>query len=216
MSYTDTYDVKYTGWEFEAAASPTPNFRFQLHYSEPKGEKDNNGPNAVAYLNQHLSDWQAAANGTSPASTKLKSDLTDAQNRLKTASVSTITGHLVKSIFNVFATYSFTDNALKGLQIGAGASSLGEQYGQPWDQVNGQRTLSPGYTTYSALVGYVRNFELMGRKVKARFQVNVDNVLNKDTLIFLNYQGYGSNLSQPMDYNLIAPRKFTFTASFSF
>jgi outer membrane receptor protein involved in Fe transport len=216
MNYVDTYDVKYTGWEFETTASPTKNFRIQIHYSKPKGEKENNGPNAIAYFNQHLADWQAVANGPSPASTKVKSDLTDAQNKIDSAKTSQITGHLVKYIFNAFATYSFTDERLKGFEIGAGAASIGEQYGQPWDTVNGQRTLSPGYTTYSALLGYSRNFDVMGRRIKARFQLNVDNVLDKDTLIFVNYAGYGNNLSQPMDYNFIAPRKFTFTATFRF
>lgn len=216
MSYIDTYDVKYTGTELELTASPTKNFRIQLHYSVPKGEKQNDGPNAAAYFAQNLSTWQAAAGANTPESQKLATDLSNAQNSIKSVSVPTITGHLVKSMFNVFAVYSFTDDTFRGLEVGAGATSLGQQYGNPWDNVNGQRTLSPSYTTYSALVAYAHTFDIGSRKVRAKFQLNVDNLFGKDTLVFLSYQGYGNNLSQGMDYNLVAPRKVTLSATFEF
>ncbi len=216
MSYIDTYDVKYTGFEFEVTANPTKNLRVQVHYSEPKGEKANDGPNARAYFTQNLATWQAAAGGSSPESTKLASDLTNAQNQIAAVQSTTITGHLVKSIFNIFATYDFTTGALKGFEIGGGATKLGQQYGNPWDTVNGQRTLSPGYTTYSMLVGYSTTFGALDHKINAHFQLNVDNLFGEDTLVFLSYQGYGSNQIQGMDYNLLAPRKFTLSANFEF
>jgi len=216
MSYVDTYAVKYTGFEFEVTANPTRNLRFQLHYSVPKGEKTEDGPNAAAYFRQKLATWQPAAVGSSAAATKLATDLTNAQNSINSVAVPTTTGHLVKSIFNVFATYSFTDDFLKGLDVGAGATTLGEQYGQPWDTVNGQRTLSPGYTTCSVLIGYSTTFESMDRKIHARLQLNVDNLFDKDTLIFLNYTGYGTNQSHGLDYPMVAPRKLTLSASLSF
>ncbi len=216
MSYIDTYDVKYTGFEFEATANPTKNLRLQVHYSVPKGEKTNDGPNASAYFAQKLSTWQAVAGGSTPAATKLASDLANAQNTINSVKATTITGHLIKEKFNFFATYSFTEEALKGWSVGGGATMLGKQYGNPWDTVNGQRTLSPGYTTWSALVAYAADFESMGHRVHARFQLNADNLFGKDTLIFLNYQGYGNNLTQGMDYNLLPPRKLTFSANFEF
>jgi hypothetical protein len=216
MNYVDTYDVKYTGFEFEVTANPAKNLRLQLHYSAPKGEKTNDGPNAVAYFHEHLATWQTVAGGSSGDSLLLAQNLTDAQNRIAAVATPTISAHLVKSIFNVFATYSFTEDFLKGFEIGAGATSLGQQYGNPGDQINGQRTLSPGYTTYSMLLGYSTTFESMDRKVHVRFQLNADNLFGKDTLVFLSYAGYGNNLSQPMDYNLLAPRKLTLSASFEF
>ncbi|HVZ63387.1 MAG TPA: TonB-dependent receptor plug domain-containing protein [Lacunisphaera sp.] len=216
MNYNDTYDVKYTGVEFEITANPTKNWRIQLHYSKPKGEKTNDGPDSVRYFNQHLSTWQAAAGGSAPANTKLASDLANAQTQFASVAVPTITGHLVKSMFNVFATYSFTDDMLKGLDVGAGATYLGQQYGNPWDTVNGQRTLSPSYTTYSMLLGYSHNVTVMDRKYRPRIQLNFDNLFNKDMLIFTSYQAYGTNQSQPMDYNILAPRKITLSATVSF
>ncbi len=216
MSYVDTYSVKYTGFEFEAVANPTKNIRLQVHYSVPRGETTDDAPNARTYLAAHLAEWQAVAGGSSPAAAKVADDLTKAQQKLASVQTPTTTAHLVKSIFNVFGTYTFTDTALKGFEVGAGATMLGQQYGNPQDIINGQRTLSPGYTTYSLLLGYSREFRYEGRPVQARLQLNVDNLFGNDTLVFISYQGYGNNLSQPMDYNMIAPRKFTLTARFSF
>ena len=216
MSYIDTYDVKYTGFEFELTASPTKNWRLQVHYSVPKGEKTNDGPNAARYFAEKLSTWQTVASGSSADAQKLASDLTTAQNEINSVKSTVITGHLVKSIFNAFATYSFTDDVLSGFELGGGFTSTGQQYGNPWDNVNGQRTLSPSYTTISALLGYTHYFHVAGHKVKAHYQLNADNLFNKDTLIFVSYQGYGSSQSQAMDYNILAPRKLTLTANFSF
>ena len=66
------------------------------------------------------------------------------------------------------------------------------------------------------LIGYSTTFESMDRKIHARLQLNVDNLFDKDTLIFLNYTGYGTNQSHGMDYNMVAPRKITLSASLSF
>lgn len=216
MSYVDTYNVKYTGFEFQVTANPIKNLRIILNYDKPKGVKDHDAPNAQAYMAQHLSTWQAVAGGSSTYAQSLQTALTNAQNQLTAVQTPTITGHLIESKFNVFAAYDFTDGSLKGFELGAGATSLGKQYGNPWDSVNGQRTLSPGYTTYSMLLGYTRNFQAWGHQVRAHFQLNVDNLFGKDTLVFISYQGYGNGQLQPMDYNLLAPRKFTFSANFQF
>jgi hypothetical protein len=51
----------------------------------------------------------------------------------------------------------------------------------------------------------------LDRKIHTRFQLNVDNLFGKDTLIFQNYNG-----STPMDFNYIAPRKITLSVSLEF
>lgn len=209
MSYADTYDVKYTGVELEVTANPTKNLRLQFHYSAPKGEKTNDGPNGVAYFNQNLAIWQAAAGGASPASVKLAQDIANAKTNFATWANPVLSGGVVKSMANVFATYSFTEDALRGFEIGGGAAYLGQQR---IDQVN----FKPSYTTYSLLLGYSRTFDTMDRKVHARFQVNVDNLFGDNTLVWQNYMTYGANQSQAMDYNVVPPRKVTVSASFSF
>jgi hypothetical protein len=204
MNYVDTYDVKYTGVEFELTANPIKNLRLQMHYAAPKGERTNNGPNGVRYFNEHLADWQAVASGTSTDAQKLASDLANAKNDLKNWSVPTLAGAVVKSMWNAFATYSFTDGVMKGADIGFGATHTG---GRQIDQTN--RTV--GYTTESLLLGYNMDVHELGHKIRTRFQLNVDNLFGNDALLFQNYNG-----TQAMDYNFIAPRKMTFSVRMEF
>ena len=204
MSYVDTYDVKYTGVEFEVVANPTRNIRLQVHYSTPKGERTNDGPNGVRYFAEHLADWQAIASGSSSPAQRLASDLANAQNNFKTWAVPTLAGGVVKSMWNAFATYSFTEDTLKGLDVGFGASFTGARQ---IDQTN--RTTS--FATENLLIGYSRKFDFFGRTIPTRLQLNVDNLFGNNTLVFQNYNG-----TQAMDYNYIAPRKFTLSARFEF
>jgi hypothetical protein len=199
MNYVDTYSVKSTGFEFEVTANPTKNLRLQLHYSAPKGERTNNGLNGVRYFNEHLADWQAVASGSSTQAQKLASDLTQAQKDLATWAIPTLAGGVVDHMWNAFATYSFTDDTLKGLDIGFGATSAGARQ---IDQTN--RTT--GYTTESMLLGYSMKVNEWGKKMNVRFQLNADNLFGNDTLVFQSYNG-----TQAMDFNFIAPRKVTFS-----
>ena len=204
MQYTTIYDVEYKGTEFELTANPTKNIRLQAHYAAPKGQRTNDGVDGRDYFTQHLAEWQAAAGGSSTNSQKLASELATDQTNYAIWAVPTLAGGVVKSQWNAFATYSFTDDALKGLDIGFGATETGARQ---IDQVN--RTTA--YTTETLLVGYSRAFDAMGLKLHARFQVNVDNLFANKTLVFQSYNG-----TQPMDYNFIPSRKITFTARFEF
>ncbi len=216
MLYEDTYDVRYTGMEFEATINPTKNFRLLAHYAVPKGKTENAAPNSMRYFQEHLATWQAAAGGTSPESTTLASDLTKAGDTLDAVSEPAVTAHLAKKIYNLFGVYSFDEGALNGWEFGAGITGLGKQYGNPGDKINGERVLSPAYSTWSMLIGYSTKFNTMNRDVAANFQLNVDNVFDNDKLVFLSYQAYGDGLTQPMDFRYLAPRQVTLTATFSF
>ena len=205
MQYNTIYDVEYKGVEFELTANPTKNIRVQLHYAAPKGERTNDGADGLAYFNQHLAEWQAAAGGSSTDSQKLASDLATAQANYKIWAVPTLAGAVVKSQWNAFAVYSFTDDALKGLDIGFGATETGARQ---IDQVN--RTTA--FTTESLLVGYSRDFGAMSHRMRGRLQLNVDNLFGNKTLVFQTAaSGYPA-----FDYNFIPSRKLTFTVRFEF
>lgn len=204
MQYNVVYDVKYTGVEFELTANPTKNLRLQVHYARPEGERTNNGAEGVAYYKLHVADWRAVAGGTGTESVKLKSLLDTAETNFAIWAVPTLAAGVPKDQWNAFATYSFTENALKGLDVGFGATHAGARQ---IDQTN--RT--GDYTTESLLVGYSMNLSPMGRKIGARFQVNVDNLFGNDTLIYQSYNG-----TTAMDYNFIPPRKVTFSVALQF
>ena len=204
MSYNDTYNVKYTGVEFELTANPTRNWRLQMHYSTPKGQRTNDGPDGVSYFAQNLATWQAVAGGNSAASQKVASDIATAKSNFAVWAVPTLAAAVVDHQWNAFATYSFTDDTLKGFEYGLGVEETGARQ---IDQVN--RTTS--YTTWSTLLRYSKTLSAMDHKLHTVFQLNVDNLFGNNTLVFQNYNG-----TTPMDYNFIAPRKCTFSASFTF
>lgn len=204
MQFVDTFSVENKGYEFEVTANPTRNIRLQAHYAAPKGRRTNNGPNGVRYFAEHLADWQAVAGGSSAASQKLASDLANAQKDLAVWAVPTLAGGVSKTPWNVFATYTFTDDTLKGLDLGFGASHTGARR---VDQQN--RTSS--YTTESLLLGYTTRISALSHKVRTRFQLNVDNLFGNKTLVFQNFNG-----TQPQDYNFIPPRKVTFSVNAEF
>ncbi|MGH8016705.1 MAG: hypothetical protein ACREIA_00160, partial [Opitutaceae bacterium] len=216
MQYEDTYEAKYTGWEFEMTLNPTKNIRIQAHYAKPEGVRTNNSPRSARYFAEKLPIWQQAAGGSTPESATLATSLANAQSLIDAVSVESITSNLAKSHYNVFAAYTFLDGALQGFEAGGGIAGLGEQYRGPNDKINGERILSPSYNTWTLFLGYSTEFDAMNREVQAKFQLNVDNLFNEDRLIFLGYQSYGDGQAAPIDYRYLNPREVTFTASFSF
>lgn len=204
MNYNVTYDVKYTGVEFELTANPTKNLRLQVHFAAPKGERTNDGIEAVHYYQQHSADWKAVASGSSTAAQKLAGDLATAEKNFAIWAVPTLAAKVVKNMWNAFATYTFDEGALKGLDVGVGATATG---GRQIDQTN--RTNA--YVTESLLIGYTTHINALSRRLQTRFQLNADNLFNNKTLVFQSYNG-----TQGMDYNFIPARKLTFSASVQF
>jgi outer membrane receptor protein involved in Fe transport len=222
MNFADTTDLKSTGFEFELTANPNANWRLQANFAFPDSELSNSIPDSIRYYDEHIATWQETASTPSgdPAiqaqRNLLQTDLTNLSNEINSLRVPVISDHLVESTASVFATYIFTGERLRGWQLGAGATVLGKQYGNPWDNVNGERIKSPGYTLFNMMLGYDTTLNVMNREVRAKFQLNVDNLLGEDKLVFRSYQAYGTGAIQPMDYDFLEPRRFTLTSSFSF
>ena len=116
----------------------------------------------------------------------------------------TLAARVEDSHWNAFGVYSFTDDRLKGLEIGFGATYQGSRR---IDQTNS----TPSVTTESLLIGYSRKVDSMGHGGVARIQLNVDNLFGDDTLVFTNFNG-----STGMDYNFVPPRRTTLTLSYEF
>lgn len=212
MSYADTQDVKSTGYEFEAVANPTDNLRLQLGWSKPDTIATNNLPGSRAYFAEHLADWQAiiAADPTNAHAINLNRIISESQTKLVNTAVPGKTAGLVDSTFNVFAVYTFTNDWAKGFALGGGATILGKQ-----NISTGGTTTSPGYTTYSALISYATSFNIAGKKLRTKFQLNVDNLFDKKELIYTGYNTFGTS-TQGSGYYFLAPRKATFSANFQF
>jgi hypothetical protein len=203
FNYADTEDIKDSGYEISATANPTPNWRFQASYAIPKSVEDNDLPGSRAYFNSHLAEWQTVASSSNPLAGQVQEDLTNAMTTLNNTAIPATNQGTVKSTFNAVVAYTFTDTALKGFTIGAGATALGKQ-----EATTGGALYSPAYTTYIAFLKYEATYHLAGKRLHVIYQLNADNLSDNRNLVFTGYNSangstYGAN------YYLIDPRKFT-------
>ena len=203
FNYADTEDIKDTGYEISATANPTENWRFQISYAAPKSESANDLPGSRAYFAAHLAEWQQIASGGTKLDGQLAQDLVNAENTLQDTAIPANNAGVVKSTFNVVGAYSFTDNVLRGLTIGAGATALGEQ-----EISTGGTLYSPAYTTYIAFASYSTSYDILGKRVHVKYQLNVDNLTDNKNLVFTSFNQVGT-ATQGANYYLIEPRKFT-------
>jgi outer membrane receptor protein involved in Fe transport len=205
MNSVDTYSILAKGWEVELVANPTKNIRLIAHYSRPKGEKTNNGPNGVRYFAQHLADWQAVAGGSSTESQKLAQDLATAQTNFGIWGNPTLAAGVPDAQWNAFATYTFTEDALRGFDIGFGIQHTGSR------RID-QTSETTSFNTETLVLGYETRFNAFNRDLHTRFQLNVDNIFGNDTLVFQT----SASGSPVLDYNFIPPRKVTLSATLEF
>jgi len=210
FNYADTEDIKDSGFEISGTANPTPNWRFQATYSQPKSVEDNDLPGSRAYFAAHLAEWTTVADGGSKLDGQVLADLGNAEQTLTDTSVSATNAGVVKSTFNVVAAYTFTETPVKGLTIGAGATALGKQ-----ETSTGGTLWSPSYTTYIAFLTYSTHYELGGKRVHVKYQLNVDNLGNNRDLVFTGFNQDGTQV-QGSNYYLIDPRKFTLGLTVSY
>ncbi len=208
MSWADTEDVKDTGFEMEAVANPTPNWRFQVTLAVPKSVSTNDLPGARQYYDAHLAEWSPlVTTGTQPYAGSLNQDLTNTETTLNNVAGSKTSAGLVKSTFSVFTVYTFTDTWARGLAIGGGATALGAQ-----NISTGGSLSSPGYQIYSALVSYSTRLG----KVPAKFQLNVDNLFGNKTLVYTGYNTFSNGGTQGSNFNYLTPRKLTLSMRLEF
>jgi hypothetical protein len=203
FNYADTEDIKDNGFEVSATANPTENWRFQVSYATPKSQEANDLPGSRAYFAAHLTEWQQVGSGGSKLDGQVAQDLVNAENTLTNTSVAANNAGVVKSTFNVVGAYTFTDTWARGLTLGAGATALGQQ-----EISTGGTLYSPAYTTYIAFASYATTYDVLGKRIHVRYQLNVDNLTNDRTLVFTNFNESGG-ATQGSNYYLIDPRKFT-------
>lgn len=114
---------------------------------------------------------------------------------------------------NLYTTYSFRDGWLKGFAFGGGANFRGKQ-------VIGNANGSPFHYRYAnayTLVSAHTRYDYRFGKVRARFQLNVSNLLDEENVV---YTAYSVNATAggdvPNAFRYHQPRKVSLTASFNF
>ena len=187
---TDYQTLNTTGWELEAVANITRNWRFLL----------NAATNELAITNRlpELKGFQAQAKTLNKATPLLDAFLLTFPEGLPSAGYT-------KARANLFTRYDFTRGDLKGLYVGGGVNWRQPTFRGNVIQVQGGTAVplwSPSYTVVNLLAGYGTKLF----KHSVNFALNVDNVLDKSY--------YATTASNVASWG--APRNFRFSTMIDF
>lgn len=241
FNYRDTEDIEAKGWEAEIVANPTSSLRLSANVAFPEATIIQQRPGQQAYVAANLDAWTAA--GAVPAATatilnpaQIRADILTIKNALEGIAKGATTNSTYRSSTNVYATYTFPGGSLRGLSIGAGGNHRGTRKIGNVDARLKYATTSPTATqTHDAAFDYLyapATFEAtlhasydyrISQKIRARFQVNISNLLNTRDLVITGYGTYnvgglGTNPLRQTDngFYYINPRKLTFSSTFNF
>ena len=246
INYRDIQSIAATGYEFELTANLSRNFRMTFNHSRPQQKLLDSRPGQKKYFAANLAEWQAGANAAAgdvrngkiiqnPA--QIAADIQTVKDALDGLTIGSLANGTLKSSTNVVGTYSFTQGKLKGLSIGGGAQFRGERKNGSVDAQILYKTTTPTvqqthdaafaylYVPSTTIVTAFASYDYrISKKVRARFQLNVANLLNDDSPQWNSYATLAANalLNGNPRYQVLSgfdqfdPRKFTFTSTFTF
>jgi outer membrane receptor for ferric coprogen and ferric-rhodotorulic acid len=208
-AYRDTSDINSKGWELEAVANVTKNFRVRGSIGTPKTKQSNALPDTIAYFNENLPGWQAAL--TDPLTTnvsQINADIATLRTRIQAGNEGRALNNQADFNGNIFGNYSVTSGPLDKLTLGGGVSVvgrriIGNQVINAFDYIK-----APAYYTLNATLGYT--VKAYGRNV--RLQLNVNNLLDYDQPFYTSIRTLaGRNYRDAFYY--FEPRKFLLSAT---
>ncbi|WP_414664661.1 TonB-dependent siderophore receptor [Horticoccus sp. 23ND18S-11] len=241
FNYRDTEDIEAKGWEAEIVANPLPNVRLSANYARPEATIIQQRPGQQAYVAANLAAWTAAGALSAPSGSvinpaQIRADILTINNALEGIAKGATTNSTYRDSTNFYGTYTFTGGAVKGLNVGAGGNHRGTRKIGNRDARLKFNTNSPTATqireaafdylyapsTFEATMHASYDYRF-SQKIRARFQLNVTNLLNTKDLVITSYGTYnegglGANPIRQTDnaFYYINPRKFTFSTTFNF
>ena len=214
----DTVSNAGKGWEVELIANPTKQWRLSANYSQTGVSQTETFLRTGAYIEANRALW--TQNLTRPLVTNIgisgATTVRDALNAVDAtyAAIRQSEGNVplqnIKHAANVFSTYTFGSgpNWLRGLMIGGGANSRGKSVAGYSAIRNGAPIFAPGYTLVNAVAS--RTFRL-GQRRTVQVQLNVNNLLENDQLLFLDGDDSGFHI-----YRYQQPRSWSLSATLNF
>jgi len=211
----DHQDLVSTGYEFEVIANLTKSWRTTFNYAVPKSTQSNSFSETKAYRAANLAQWQTAA----ATNATIASNLTTLNTAIEAGNDGREQNTALKYRANIYTTYQFRGEFLKGISVGGGANFYGDQLAgntlnQAFDYI-----YCPGYQILTMHVSYAGKLD----RLRYRVQLNVSNLLDEKKLIYTTVARYtatagsggitGDYLS---GYRFVDPRKFTVTTTFDF
>ncbi|MEO6245209.1 MAG: hypothetical protein ABIQ12_07210, partial [Opitutaceae bacterium] len=249
VSWRDVAAINTNGYEFQVTGNHN-GWRMTANYALPKTENISIRPVTQGYFAAFLPKWTEWANNlrndkgdvlTTDNQTQIRNQILNLQNNFAGIAPGTVNNGTNKWTGSFNANYSFArDSKLRGFSAGWAFSGRGQRkvgsvspnilFNLPIGgtatpdqakQASFAYVYSTSYWVQDMNVSYSRR---MG-KYNWRFQVNVNNVFDKDDLLFQSYTTY-RELGQATNpfvggmvnngFNYLDPRKISFTTTFSF
>lgn len=221
LAYRDTQDLTGDGFEMDFTANPTRALRLTFNLALPKTSAVDLEPGLVSYYNANLKTWQdALAAGTTTNPNQVTNDITTITNYVAALTPGTPLNNTYKYTGNIYATYSVLNGPLKNVSFGGGANLRGKSkiasvLNSPYDYLYADE-----YYIVAAHATYRHRFS---KKLNARFQINISNLLDSDKLIYNTFSTYrvGGLTANPLiqvpgTMRMPEPRRLTFSATFDF
>ena len=200
------------GWEGNLTANVANSFRLVLNVAFPKTRQFDTAADYREYVAKNLPVWQQwAADPTNPTRTSDASQAQTIQNTVNGFQDERVQNGTYKYRYNALGVYTLPRGALRGLRIGLGGQFygprvIGNEIDHPYDYV-----YAKSYYLLSGSLGY--GLKLLRARVD--FQVNVDNLLNCDDIMYngmFTIQGrlvpYGFRRLNPRELRLTSTLKF--------
>lgn len=214
VAYSDTTAMDASGYEFDVTANPLPNLRVQASYSVPDTAIVDFYPMTRAHVEANLATWNAQLNATTDPTraSELRNEISKVQDKLAQSKPGAPQQGSVDYTASIFANYTFTNDALKGFSIGAGANYTGRSYAATYTD---EKYYGSSIRTTAAVLAY----ETTIGRVKARFAVNVENLFGYDDPLVIDYHNdYTDSSGRHIrnGYYYQTPRTYRLSARFTF
>lgn len=215
IAFSDTTSLDAQGYEFEITANPTKNLRLIASYGTQDTAIVDYYPGSRAYMTDNASAWNTVLNNSAIDASKrdaLRAAIADVQNALDQAKPGAKQLGQVKYTASVFANYTFTNDTLKGFQVGGGVAYRAKPYAGIFDS-------KEYYGDSRTWTNLVLQYDTKIRSVPVHLQLNVDNVFDdKDPLVTSYHWGYTDSAGNHIKdgYIMPDPRTIRFTARFEF
>lgn len=218
-------DRESSGWEFQAIANPTPNWRISANFSINKVIARNSMAEVKAWADANTAWWlqKAASMGganyaVTPATTwDFLGDNIGWLYQYHIDPVVALDGYESRGEreygANLYTKYTFSTGALKGFSIGGGG-----RYQSPnvLGFYNGAVRKGESLFLADASLGYSTKTEFFGHGSWVDFQLNVANVFNTRKSQVYTLAWWDTTSTIPERIGLQEPRKLTFTTTLHF
>lgn len=222
-----TFDSVGEGIEFELIANLTDRWRWFANFSDSKIRQSNFGDEMRAYIAANRKFWEA--NGgvrlVSPvgSATNIAQYLVNVLDQAVITQLDLPDGGLqrgqARRAGNVRTNYEFASEGLKGVTVGGGVRYEGKavtSYSATYDARSNTITRAALYRDPQAFLdlnlGYKRKARVFNRGVDWSVQLNVNNVLDRDTIVPLITTERGELVT----YRFPTPREFIVSTRFTF